>query len=281
MKLLIEELVIPPDLNSKYNKMDGRQKADFIYKEIFANPSTIKNNKLIQAIKKDIYREDLVDSIINKGWESNSNPFLAFMINNKNNFIMNKNQAKLIRSLLESNYIKPDLAFLYEPTTYNSTDFKIKTLAFLHSADAKKYGSDVSNIINEVKNERDERKIKNLITSWQSKDPSEDDSVDNKLTGAQIIKKALGLDDSIQIGIDDITNYIEDLLKNNKNAKYNWSLIEQSKILTTPELKKKLIAFVSKKFGSNDLKLEFKDLKDQFDLDLIEIINKYFEETLA
>ena len=119
----------------------------------------------------------LVDSFLEYGTNTSQNKFLLFA-NTKGDTALKctADQMWLIYTLIqnsETNVVTGKVAqtsWLYDPRSYNGSDFKIKALAFLASDEAEDYGDIRRKPTKEILATTDDNEIEKLLSNWQTKD---------------------------------------------------------------------------------------------------------------
>lgn len=168
MKLLVEKNIFTKEQNDSLLGATGDARRALMQdygKEIFGNDPDYS-----------AFEQTLVDSLDQYGPDTAQNLFIAFL-QKKNGVNYNLDRAK--SDLLYRIFINNESAvrtpasnfWLYNPRSYDGSEFKIKALAFLGSPEAEQYGNKKNKPTQEILNTTDDSKIEALLNAWQTNDP--------------------------------------------------------------------------------------------------------------
>ena len=186
--------------------------------ELLTKSGDVKHKYLVSKAKekfgKDldfpVYSDVLVDSMEQYGVDTAQNRFLQYIVTkNGTPFNMKRSQPYLIYRILnnaEANVTTGAAAkssWLYNPNSYNGTDFKIKALAFLSSKDSAKYGDPKTKPTQKILNTTDDDEIEAILSNWQTKDgESEQRYIRSRRSNKSASKSSYFSNDSKQVSND-------------------------------------------------------------------------------
>lgn len=134
MKFLIEKNLASPEQERSLQVGSYNDKVKKAYKIIDSLPN---------ADRLKLARGEYADSMIEDGTNTNDNPFLTFMENNRND--ITRQEAVVIRNLINNNVISPNEKWLYDGFLYNESPedniFRIKALAYASNPGIQKNAS--------------------------------------------------------------------------------------------------------------------------------------------
>lgn len=206
----------------------------------------------------NVYFEVLLDSMEEYGTDTAQNRFLQYIVTKGGTpFNMKSSQPYLIYSILnnaEANVTTGAAAkssWLYNPNSYNGSDFKIKALAFLSSKDAENYGDPKTKPTQKILNTTDDTEIETLLSNWQTKDGTQTNSrySGRRYSSSRGNSKSLFPKDSAKVA-QDKTQKLE-LIKNVYSASNSQLASAIDKAYTPGISDADLVASVSKILGQN------------------------------
>ena len=204
-----------------------------------------------------VYEGTLIDSMETYGTDTAQNKFLQYIVTKSGvPFNMKQSQPYLIYKLLdnaESNVVTGAAAqksWLYNPNSYNGSDFKIKALAFLSSKDAERYGDLKARPTQKILNTTDDELIKTLLSNWQTKD-GEQEAKRHRYSNSKSSSRSPFSKDSKEVAEDKAQKL--ELIKNIYSSNVNDIASAINKVYTPGITDTDLILGVSKVLGQNAL----------------------------
>lgn len=248
MKLL-EKNILSKAESAELLTKSGKDKTDYLR---YIARKNFKNDP-----DYNVYEETLIDSMERYGTDTAQNKFLQYIVTKSGvPFNMKQNQPYLIYKLLdnaESNVVTGAAAqksWLYNPNSYNGSDFKIKALAFLSSKDAEKYGNLKDRPTQKILNTTDDELIKTMLSNWQTKD-GEQEKRHSRSSSSKSSSTSLFNKDSKKVAEDKAQKL--ELIKNIYSSNTKDVIAAINKVYIPGITDSDLIIGVSKVLGQNAL----------------------------
>lgn len=157
--------------------------------DIYIDPAFLTDRANVKILQDPKLVVNVVSTMRDDGFDTTKNKYLLYLLNTNNVIsVLNDENLKIIKDIIKIKKLDVTNDWLYNPKAYE-TNYKLKILSFLTSDRANAFGDNPKDKATEVLNNvHDDTKLRELINTWNTKEPSDELKVIDILKSLDIDK---------------------------------------------------------------------------------------------